>query len=121
LDCDGYRFLLLPIFDRVPVSRDIDCCSLAKISEILAGTDILLTPIFLMLLHGGPVQMSTAARSRQDSLASPAKKIRLLEKKLGRKPASPQTIRRNVVKIYVCKLLGQFLPIILKIRPHLGN
>ena len=25
LDSDGYRFLLLPIFDRVPVSRDIDC------------------------------------------------------------------------------------------------
>ncbi len=32
---------------------------------------------------------STAARSGQDSWASPAKKIRPLEKKLGRKPATP--------------------------------
>jgi hypothetical protein len=32
----------------------------------------------------------TAARSRQDSWASSAKKIRPLEKKLGRKPATPQ-------------------------------
>jgi hypothetical protein len=35
-DSDGDYFLLLPIFDGTPVSRDIDCCSLAKISEILA-------------------------------------------------------------------------------------
>ena len=63
-----------------------------KSGEILACADILSTPVFVTFLHGGPVQMSTAARSRQDSLASPAKKIRLLEKKLGRKPASPQTI-----------------------------
>ncbi len=47
LDSDGDCFLLLPIFDRTPVSRDIDCCSLAKIREILAGADILLTPIFV--------------------------------------------------------------------------
>jgi hypothetical protein len=55
--------------------------------------------------------------------SSPAKKIRPLEKKLGRKPAPPppQTIRRSVVTIFVCKLLGQFLPISVKIRPQLGN
>jgi hypothetical protein len=47
LDSDGDCFLLLPIFDRTPVSRDIDCYNLAKISEILAGADILLTPIFV--------------------------------------------------------------------------
>ncbi len=29
-----------------------------KISEILAGADILSTPIFVTFLHGGPVQMS---------------------------------------------------------------
>jgi hypothetical protein len=34
------------------------CWSLAKISKILAGADILLMPIFVMFLHGGPVQMS---------------------------------------------------------------
>ncbi len=34
----------------------------------------------------------TAARSRQDSWASPAEKIRPLEKKLGRKPATPKII-----------------------------
>ncbi len=42
-------------------------------------------------------------------------------KKLGRKPATPQTIRRSVLKIYVCQLLGQFLPILVKIRPQLWN
>ncbi len=40
-------FLLLPLFDRMPVSRDIDCYSLAKFSEILAGADILSMPIFV--------------------------------------------------------------------------
>ncbi len=35
---------------------------------------------------------TTAARSRQDSWASSAQKIRPLEKKLGRKPATPQII-----------------------------
>jgi hypothetical protein len=35
---------------------------------------------------------STAARSRQDSWASLAEKIRPLEKKLGHKPATPQTM-----------------------------
>ncbi len=32
---------------RKPVSRDIDCYSLAKISEILVDTNILSTPIFV--------------------------------------------------------------------------
>jgi hypothetical protein len=38
---DSYSdcFLLLPIFYRRPVSRDIDCYILAKISEILVGVD----------------------------------------------------------------------------------
>jgi hypothetical protein len=72
LDSDGYHFLLLPIFDRVPVSRDIDCLSLAKISEILADADILSTPIFCDISAWGPVQYgresthkSVAVRSNQ--------------------------------------------------------
>jgi hypothetical protein len=43
------------------------------------------------------VYFSTAARYRQDSWASSAKKIRPLEKKLGRKPANPQIIRKSGV------------------------
>ncbi len=39
--------MLLPIFDGTPVSRDIDCYSLVKISEILAAVNILSTPIFV--------------------------------------------------------------------------
>ncbi len=34
------------------------CYSLAKISEILAGADILSMLIFVTFLHGGPVQIS---------------------------------------------------------------
>jgi hypothetical protein len=45
-----------------------------------------------------PTPVITAARSRQDSWASPAEKIRPLEKKLGCKPATPQIIRRSAVK-----------------------
>ncbi len=63
----------------------------------------------------------TASRSRQDSWADPAKKIRPLEKKLGLKQATPKIIWRSVVKIYECKVLCQFLPIIVKSRPQLGN
>jgi hypothetical protein len=33
LDSDGDHFLFLPLFDRTPVSRYIDCYSLVKISE----------------------------------------------------------------------------------------
>ncbi len=40
LDSGGDWFLLLPLFDRMTVSRDIDCYSLAKFSEIVAGADI---------------------------------------------------------------------------------
>jgi hypothetical protein len=36
LDSDGDHFLFSPIFNMILVSRDIDCYSLAKISEILA-------------------------------------------------------------------------------------
>ncbi len=38
--------------------RDIDCYSVAKISEILAGADILSMAIFVTFLHGGLVQCS---------------------------------------------------------------
>ncbi len=44
-ESNGGCFLLLTFFDRTPVSREIDCWSLAKISEILAGTDILPMPM----------------------------------------------------------------------------
>jgi hypothetical protein len=47
LDGDGDHFLFSPIFCRTPVSRDIDCYSLVKISEILAGANILPTSIFV--------------------------------------------------------------------------
>jgi hypothetical protein len=64
---------------------------------------------------------ATAARSRQDSWASSAQKIRPLEKKLGRKPATPQIIRKSAVNNFFYKFWGQFLQIIVKIRPQLGN
>ncbi len=63
----------------------------------------------------------TAARSRQDSWASSSKKIRPLEKKLGRKPSTPQIIWKSAVKKFCYKLLCQFLPIIVKIRLQLWN
>ncbi len=65
--------MFLPIFCRRPVSRDIDCCSLAKISEILAGADILLTPIFVTFSawfrYNKPVQCGreSAHKSRATS------------------------------------------------------
>jgi hypothetical protein len=40
----------------------------------------------------------TAARSRQDSWASSAKKFGRWRKKLGRKPATPEIIRKSAVK-----------------------
>ncbi len=42
-----WSFFVFTNFYRTPLSRDIDCYSLVKISEILAGADILLTPIFV--------------------------------------------------------------------------
>jgi hypothetical protein len=57
LDSDGDRFLLLSIFDRTPVSRDVDCRNLAKISEILAGGDICRRQYFVIFLHGETVQI----------------------------------------------------------------
>ncbi len=50
--------------------------------------------------------LSTAARSRQDSWASSAQKIRPLEKKLGRKPATPQIIRKSAVKKILPQIFG---------------
>ncbi len=47
LDSDSDHFLFSPIFDTTPVSKYIDCYGLAKISEILAGADILSTSIFV--------------------------------------------------------------------------
>ncbi len=49
LDSDGEHIFFSPIFCRTPVSRYIDCYSLAKISEILVGADILLMPIFVTI------------------------------------------------------------------------
>ncbi len=43
------------------------------------------------------------------------------EKKLGRKPATPQITWKSGIKNFCYKFLGQFLPIIVKIRPQLGN
>jgi hypothetical protein len=50
-----------------------------------------------------------------------SQKIRPLEKKLGRKPDTPQIIRKSAVKNFCYKFLGQFLPKFVKIRPQLGN
>ncbi len=58
--------------------------------------------------------LSTAARSRQDFWASSAKKFSRWRKKLGRKPATPQIIRKSAEKNFCFKFLGQFLPIIVK-------
>ncbi len=65
LDSDGDHFLFSPIFDRTPVSRDLDCYSLAKISEILAGADILSTPIFVMFSawRAGTISLYSAGES----------------------------------------------------------
>jgi hypothetical protein len=46
-DNDGDHFLFSLIFNRMPLSRDINCYSLVKISKILAGANILLMPIFV--------------------------------------------------------------------------
>ncbi len=59
LDSDGDHFLFSPIFDRTPGSRYKDCYSLAKISEILAGANILSMPIFVTFSAWG-----ASARSR---------------------------------------------------------
>jgi hypothetical protein len=59
--------------------------------------------------------VGTAARSRQDSWASSAKKNRPLEKKLGRKLAIPQIIRKSAVQNFWYKFLGQFLQLLLKL------
>ncbi len=46
-----------PLFDRVPVSRDIDCYSLTKISEILGGRQRFgMRQRFDHFECGGPVQ-----------------------------------------------------------------
>ncbi len=56
LDSDGDHFLFLPLFDRTPVSRYIDCYSLVK------SVNFKRMPIFCRrqnlwrFLHGGPVQ-----------------------------------------------------------------
>ncbi len=65
--------------------------------------------------------LTTAARSRQDSWASSGKKFGRWRKKLGRKPATPEIIIKSAVTNFCYKFLGQFLPIIVKIRPQLGS
>jgi hypothetical protein len=47
LDSDGDHFLFSPLFNRTPVSRYIDCCSLAKISKFWADADIFSAPKFV--------------------------------------------------------------------------
>ncbi len=74
-----------------------------------------------ILAHQWPPPPITAARSRQYSWASSAKKIRPLEKKLGRKPATPQITGKSAVQNFCSKFLGQFLPSIVKIGRKLGN
>jgi hypothetical protein len=49
---------------------------------------------------------TTAARSRQDSWASSAKKIRPLEKKFGRKPATPQNHQKKCSKKFLFQIFG---------------
>ncbi len=56
LDGDGDHFLFSPIFSRTPVSRDNDCYSLAKTSEILAVPIFCRRQYLWRFLHGGPVQ-----------------------------------------------------------------
>jgi hypothetical protein len=64
-------------------------------TRILRLSDNYEVSTLLLVLAPPPTaaaSLSTAARSRQDSWASPAEKIRPLEKKLGRKPATPKII-----------------------------
>jgi hypothetical protein len=71
--------------------------------------------------YGGTALHCVPDPARQDSWASSAKKIWLLEKKLGRKPATHPNHQKKCSKIFCYQFLGQFLPIIVKIRPQLGN
>ncbi len=48
----------------------------------------------------------TAARSCQDSWASPAKKIRPLEKKLGRNPLTPPNHLKKCSKNFCMQIIG---------------
>ncbi len=48
-----------------------------------------------------------------------SQKIRPLEKKLGRKPSTPQITGKGAVKNFCYKFLAQFLPLIVKIRPQI--
>ncbi len=68
-----------PIFCRTPVSRDIDCYSLAKISEILAGADILLTPIFATFSawRAGTISQYNAGESPPLKAGRPAATVHL--------------------------------------------
>jgi hypothetical protein len=51
--------MCLPLFDRAPVSRERDCHSLAKISEILSGRQRFgMRESFDHFEHGGQVQTS---------------------------------------------------------------
>ncbi len=74
MDSDGDHFLLSPIFCRTPVSRDIDCYSLGKISKILVGVDILSTPIFVMFYawQSGTISRYSAGESQPLKAGRPA-------------------------------------------------
>jgi hypothetical protein len=74
LDSDGDHFLFSPIFDRTPVRSDIDCYSLAKISEILVGADILSGQIFVTFsaLQAGTICWYSAGESPPIKAGQPA-------------------------------------------------
>ncbi len=55
-DSDGDGFLLLPLFDRTPVSRDIDCWSLAEMSKSWRAPTFCRCQYFVTFLYGGLVQ-----------------------------------------------------------------
>jgi hypothetical protein len=74
LDSDGDHFLFSPIFCRTPMSRDIDCYSLAKISEILAAANILSTPLFVTfsVWRAGTISRHSAGESLPIKAGRPA-------------------------------------------------
>ncbi len=73
LDSDGDHFLFSPLFDKMPVSRYIDCCSWVKISEFYADADILSVSKFVKF---SAWQASTISRySTGESLPIKARRL----------------------------------------------
>jgi hypothetical protein len=69
------------------------------------------------------ITSSTCCQIPPGLLGQFSQKIRPLEKKLGRKPATPPPLnhQKKCSKKILLQFFGQFLPIIVKIRPQLGN